>query len=69
MILVYIQKALLHVSVYFRYRRDAFRGVGGEPRSHLSRCSEQESTVFRYNHFFIKPASNNNRAIQKTKKM
>ncbi len=45
---------MLNINVDFLYRRDAFRRAGGEPRSHLSRCSEQESPTFRFNHFLLK---------------
>ncbi len=36
--------AVLNIGVDFRYRRDAFRGAGGEPRSHLSRCRRSRSS-------------------------
>ncbi len=60
--------ALLNLSVDFRYRRGAFRGAGDELTrlqsicgSHLSRCSEQESPVFRFSRFLIKLTLKDNR--------
>ena len=54
--------AVLNIGVDFRYRRDAFRGAGGEPWSHLSRCARRSRSSFTSIIFHLKSTLKYNRA-------